>query len=263
MATQVNDLEEMRARELRNFLIQTLGIERSKVLKILDRKELKELAKNELTKRIILTQRDSFLLNIAKYAGFLGVIFLLVIFRVSIISFLFNVMDFIKGIYGFRFQRKVNMMKICWEHFLFFPGFVLTLGIITEIFDFWIHLSVFLGWILPRTSRLRDFFAPMLYVPLSTPTNMWGKADGHHNSDHQLGLNVGPMVTLWLTRWLSNKLEDFGAVRILKHNGGKVNNNSKRRKLKLQENTFPEINFNSTEIFNIVDDGSDRNEHFN
>ena len=217
------DFEKMRSRELRKHLLK-LGLNRGELAGILDRKELKRLAEE------FYTQRKSFDADIVYRAK--GVQFSIAcIVIASIFIFWGQISAFFAAIYsgfkswfdGFVYQIKERFRLISMGVVNRFPLSCITLLLATliQIMQPMIQLSVLASWVIPTTSPFRRFLFPMPSFPI-TINHFLGNKEGRSSKSTSsigdigsMGVNIAPMVLIWVCNYLKHRLEEFGASRLI------------------------------------------------
>jgi hypothetical protein len=216
------DFDNMRSRELRKHLLKW-GHSRDELSKILDRKELRTLAEDFYSQKQKFDDEAAFKAKGIQVSIVCIVIACILVFWEPLLGVLSH---FRSSIDGFIYQIKERLRLVKMSISNRYPVAALSLIAATglEIIQPCIHLSILAGWIIPAESVWRRFLIPMPNFSLtmnhllgaanpgSTPTQSRSRLDDLGN----MGINVAPMVLLWVSNYLKHKLEDFGASRLIK-----------------------------------------------
>jgi hypothetical protein len=246
VATTVTDIENMRARDLRRFLIK-FGFDEKEVSTILDKSELKKLAQEALWSKqheaeTIAFNKKAFYWTIAA----LGIVLIFILweplkeilrfFRTSLSSAVYQI------------KSKFKLLRVCLENYLFLGALGFALAMIIEIIEPLMQISVIASWILPSGSPFRRFLFPWPNLPLSLDTVVGlatggtkGAVQGMSTTKSALGnfgsfgVNLGPMVTIWACTWAKNRLENFGASFLMGYADEKNRRRQERAKKKSEK----------------------------
>lgn len=211
----MKEIDNMRARDLRRLLSTKLGVRTEEVAKILDRNELKELAKTILTEQ----QWDAFkddvyeAVDSYKYAAITLLLLVMTAF-----TFRRTIFEWFSG-FLYITKKKWSFVRLAIENGHYYGAFCFILSMVIECYQPALQMSVLAGWVIPRDSIFR-FRVPTLSVPVNfnkiqgdTPRN-----DNSFASKVQSyvggGLDIGPMVTIWGCNYLKNVLDNQGAASI-------------------------------------------------
>lgn len=235
------DIEVMRTRELKNLLLQRLHCDPGHINKVLDRDELRRLAKKLVMENPSLVSSSStsssvssspqpFQRPMSPSQTWWQLIVLLILLLLSLLyvgGFSFgpnagfkwkNVWKFIKSQF-YRAAKRVEMAVTCFHEAIYLGGLSLLIANLVEVYGMIIQFSSLLSWILPAHSIIMVWLTslPRISVPLSalmntmTSSKMTSFATSTSSS---FGIDVGPMLTIWLCIWLTNQLENIGAGRL-------------------------------------------------
>jgi hypothetical protein len=228
-------LESMRSSELRNLLLQDLQVDRATVDKILDRSELRELAKDLVGMQAVHQCR----LSIFRIGVVIPVIAIFSVVLLLTFSKQYKrVRPYVRAAVAFfvdgdRFLQKIKLARMCSKHCSTFVAFLaMVLSLMLDIIIIWINISVGLSWILPHYSSWRQY----LFFGFSLPVDadmirsaITGQRQRHpFNSPPQSSVDksvlsqtgglgsswrfdLGSFLTLIAFRWVGSKLDDFAA----------------------------------------------------
>jgi hypothetical protein len=216
------DFDNMRSRELRKHLLKW-GHSRDELSKILDRKELRTLAEDFYSQKQKFDDEAAFKAKGVQVSIICIVIACILVFWEPLLGVLSHFRSSIDG-FIYQIKERLQLVKMCISNR--YPVAALSLIAATglEFIQPCIHLSVLAGWIIPTGSVWRRFLIPMPNFSLtmnhllgdanpgSTPSQSRSRLDDLGN----MGINVAPMVLLWVSNYLKHKLEDFGASRLIK-----------------------------------------------
>lgn len=219
----------MRARELRNFLIQRVGLNRDEILKIIDKAVLRDLA----VEHVHLLDDPVFIPNsttlstpglfeesveIIQFYILSSFKILLFISIVAIICFYLSQFKYLKKYfldigesYAIRFRALRNARKNGRTMSAVYFSFSLAILIYISALQY----KVLLGWaslVFPDLHRI-DMIPSLQF--LISPKALGNLGGMDQFSNHQwlnINLDVGTMLLLWLLSACQRKLDDFGAL---------------------------------------------------
>lgn len=216
------DFDNMRSRELRKHLLKW-GHSRDELSKILDRKELRNLAEDFYSQKQKFDDEAAFKAKGVQFSIICIVFASILVFWEPILGVLSH---FRSSIDGFIYQIKERLRLVKMSVSNRYPVAALSLIAATalEIIQPCIHLSILAGWIIPTGSVWRRFLIPMPNFSLTMNHLLGATKPGSTSSQSRsklddlgnMGINVAPMVLLWVSNYLKHKLEDFGASRLIK-----------------------------------------------
>lgn len=201
-----------------------LGLSHEEVMKMLDKTELEATlarltqhkARMEMYKEIESYWQEQLTLitgfcveNV--YTIVVGLVVLLFIIFVPknyITEFHIHVYDYFTG-YIFPIKSKVKAIRKAWKYKLKYSFCCLVMAMMIELYEMAIHITMPLGWILPYSSPLRQFFPSTLYIPMSMKMIK--------NDLPSYGMNIGPQITVMACRYIRGKFENFGAKDIMEY----------------------------------------------
>ena len=220
----LQQLTELRSRELRKLLQHQLNVSNSVLSKIIDRKELRELAWNLLQDRRNKSFYD-FIFQIFLYGIPITAILTAVIhYRKQLTQFFGNSLYTIyERLYTLRLAKK-NSLWLCY--------IIIVLCILLDVVGSLLQMQTLLSWVLP-SELLRKYKIPTLSFPVGS-TGPSSIASSFHESFNRLApssspssssqsssrssysLDVGPMITVYVIGFVTKKLSDFCNRRILR-----------------------------------------------
>lgn len=223
-----NEIDLLRSKEIKNILIQKLGVQSSLVKRILDRKELKDMLYNILHERIQERSYQVYINNIYKTI-LLGAIIIIIYLCKDILKICYYHINLFLQESNYILMRKFKLISYNIKKKQYYSALLLFLSCIFEIIIYYIQFGIFLSWILPRDSYFRAFLFPMLSLPVNANTIMStinnNKQSQHHHPIHKTStsssnsklqpttynflssisnysLDLGPMITISIFRWL-------------------------------------------------------------
>lgn len=212
-------IDGMRARELRNLLVQGFGVQVEDVAKIIDREELRELA--------LRLQREGQWQQYTELLWKHGPIILLCLLGIGTVLFFREAIEEAAVAVGryvtalllpdrYRVSQKWRLVDHSWRRARVTAVAALLLSLQLEFASTYIQICTMLGWILPRDSPLRHFLLPTLSVPVNTGVLLRGISQQVGSSSSISGANfnldVGPMLTVMLIGWIVRRLDEFAAA---------------------------------------------------
>lgn len=209
-----DSVTSMRAQELRNLLIQKFGVSRDTVARILDRNELKDIAIDYVIKDQFANNKKKYLSTSAKVSILILMIIALISSRNYIPIIIRQMKDFIIDNYVKTYKRLQISYK-CLRRGHLFACFIFAVASLLELYIAWVNISVLGHWILPKSSFVRFLFAKTISLPLS-PQMLTTKTNDLMTGLNNWSIDIGPMISLWISRWLVEKLENYGAGIMLK-----------------------------------------------
>jgi hypothetical protein len=227
-----NNVGGMRARELRNLLIQKLGVDPDLISRIIDREELKQMVTAIVYQKYQLQSREQFIHMSYKVAAVIGVVTILYLCRNIIWGCAVSIYEMV-GESSYKSAKKFQLLVYNAKRKKYLGTLALAVSLLLELSVAWMQVAVMLSWILSRDHFLRRFMLPTLSFPVSANT-LVGAAGGKAvnkssgGSDGSIGatlgsysLDVGPMITIAALNFLINKLDNFAAGVVLEHKRSK------------------------------------------
>lgn len=222
----VPDVSNFSARKLRNLLLQDLRIDRDIVYKILDRKELKDLAESVLMSSSYSQCQDYWWSLIMTTSTVVVLVVTLAYFNEEVLK----LVRFFTGgwINTDLMHQRFRILRKCLKKNRSPIGVIAAvLAIILDVISFYIQLSAFLSWLVPYHWTIYRY----LWFGISLPVNAsdimgqymgarksqdaWKSAfQSSSPSSGSWTINAGPMLTLTALRFISNKLDEY-AVKML------------------------------------------------
>ena len=155
--TSIDDLEGYRTRDIKKLLLEKLHVPYETVSKILDRRELKELAFELILKQqTIKATQDSFQFAMAMTICLI-IVSLLLYFHKRIYWYTYDI------------RKRCETLRIATKHKLPFIAFLLLIGLVLQFYNHLLQLHTLATWVMP-SHILSQFRLPMLSVPLSMQT---------------------------------------------------------------------------------------------
>lgn len=240
---ELKDLEGMRARELQKFLISKAAMDPTEVKNILDRKVLKQLAMEYLMDE---KQEEVRKVNFARmYKTAITVICILfaVLFRDILSALFLGLAGWFSGIF-YRFSSTLKLIRTSLKHYLFLSSFYLIVAAAIEVFLAWVQLSVLVGWVTPHGHFLRKYSPKLFSVAVNSnmilPTGS-SKSPG-------FGLDIGPMITMWILGWIKSKLETYGSAYLVNILQERERKKEAKRMKKMQESIFQDLSLDPDDL---------------
>lgn len=203
--TKPERLDQLRGRDLKKLLLEQLGASNEVVSKILDRKDLKNLAWKLInTKRAFIQDEDT-IMNIAYTTAI-----------VLILGILYSYREFIYGAcFGFIYnvsQRLANM-RIAYKHRAYFSWLLVGICLLIELLNAILSVRTLLSWIMPRELMNMLFaFLPIPSFPIQANSFTSGNlfdTRGQQGAGSGLSIDMGPMVTIYLLNMLQSRLLNY------------------------------------------------------
>lgn len=243
---EFDSLNDMRSRELKNFLVQKINIDAKVVNQIFDRNELIQLAlSSEKNHNINYLYRNEFSIIFCRLLLFIIFGYITYKCRHVINEIL---LDPFTSCY-YRIVLKVGWMKKCIKKKFIIAFLAFLLSCLIDIYSPLIQLRILCSWITPSNSIIRTLmnrYVQILSLPVNPSLVMTNK---NLSSFVNYGIDLGPVITLYLLKFTKHKLEDFACSILLKHQDEK-----RQRKEKDKEKHKLNVVFNSTNDLNFDDD---------
>jgi hypothetical protein len=214
--TKIEDFEGYRTRDLKKLLEEHLDVSHSVILKILDRRELKELALKSIARKRLLIKMQRFWTCLTSYSWYI------VLIAMFIMVLPFFLQWFRSSTNGF--QKRISTLQISLKQRMIIISLLLVLGLIFEIVIYCIQFFTLLSWITPKP--LQAFYSrwlPIISMPLAAdPSFFLGKKSTYETnqfaSNSNTGtysLDVGPIITIYAYKYIQKSIETFAAGKLL------------------------------------------------
>lgn len=242
-----NNVDGMRARDLRNLLVQKLGVDPGLISRIIDRDELKKMVNSIVYDQYKQRLHAEFLQMSYKVAAVVGALTLLFVCRNIIWGFFLSVYEMI-GESSHKSVKKFKLLVYNAKRKKFIGVLALTASLVLELSVAWMQLAVLLSWVLSRDHFLRRFMLPTLSFPVSAntlvqaaggkSTSAGGSASsgGAAGSDSSVAaaiggysMDVGPMLTIMALNFVITKLDNLAAGIVLEHKRGKEERRARKQ----------------------------------
>lgn len=234
-----NDVDNMRARELRNLLIQKLGVDPALIARIIDRDELKRMVNSIVYEKYRAQVRQGYIQLSYKAGAVVAVLLVLFLCRNIIWGFIVSVSEMI-GETSYKSSKKFKLLMYNVKRRKFTGALALTVSLLLELAVMWMKVAVMLSWVLSRDHFLRRFMLPTLSFPVSANT-LVGAATGRSAASTQAGseptigaalgsysMDLGPMITIAALNFLIAKLDNLAAGIVLEHKRTKEERRNRR-----------------------------------
>lgn len=188
----------MRVRDLRLYLIRA-GVAEKVVNQMLDKKELIAMAQS-------IVDTDLWWGNVHRMfcTVLIGLLVLVIIrYRHQIHNAIMSVADWVSD----RLYPLRKRFRHLSEAYLRGSTLALCLHLlclVADVYSMYLSCSSVATWILPHSSPMRQYLAPALYIPLSFPSS-----GGNRFDTSSFSLNVGPMVTLSIVRFITYRIHRY------------------------------------------------------
>lgn len=226
-----NNVDGMRARELRNLLVQKLGVDPALIARIIDRNELKEMVTSIFHEKIQQKAQAEFTHNMLIATAVVGVLTVLILCRKTIVKTTISVFTTIYGWLGessYKSAKKVKLMVFNAKRGKYLGSLALGVSILLEIAIMQMQLSMMLSWFVARDHPMRRYFIPTFSFPVSANTLIKTATGGKKSLPSQgegtlgatisnFGLDIGPMLTVAALNFLVGKLDEYAAGIVLDH----------------------------------------------
>ena len=195
----------LRSKDLKKILFD-LGFGRDEVRRLIDKNDLIDLILATFQSRQISRAAEANW-HILLKTSFIGLIVILaVVFHRQLLTALVAASHYVWGEH-WMFQEKFRLIRKSAKHQLFLASFSLLLSCLIDGIIPLINLSTLLSWFVPSDSIIRKYLFPSPYIPLS-PSSVLGVGS-------TVGLNIGPMLMLWVFKILKTRLENYAAESLL------------------------------------------------
>ncbi|CAM9296944.1 unnamed protein product, partial [Ectocarpus fasciculatus] len=188
----------MRVRDLKRYLMK-IGVSKKEVDAHLDKTELVAIGDEFwLQQRSIDTQ-----CRVMACLLLLGVLWWAFVFRKKIYSCVVDVVAWLRSFF-YQIELKVPGLKFALRKRLYVAVLCLSATIALDVYMMYVQMSVLASWVLPTDSAMNRYSArvPALSV---TPAALLGS--GGATAAGGFGLNVGPVIALWVCRYTKSYLE--------------------------------------------------------
>jgi hypothetical protein len=225
-----NKVESMRARDLRNLLMQKLGVDAALVNRILDREELKEMVRAIVYERIQTKSKEVYWAMAIKVSIAMGILTFIYLSRKFIMGFAQSVYEGL-GETTYKSTKKAKLLMYNIKKRKYIAALALAVSLLLELAVLWIQVSILLSWVLSRDHFLRRFMLPTLSFPVSANTLLkaTGKKPLTTSTDNagitgavgNFSLDMGPMLTMMALNFIAGKLDNYAAGVVLEHKRAK------------------------------------------
>ena len=225
----------MRARDLRNLLVQKLGVSQDLVNRVLDRNELKEMVTSIVYKKLQDRSHDVMMQNVYTTTIVVGVLTVLYMCRKYIyaaIQLLYSTLSEL----SYKSAHKLKLVMFNAQNRKFTPAFALTISLFLEVLSTLINFTILLGWVVPHGHVLRNYFIPTFSFPVSAGALLKAGTGGEKanrraaslssNTEASGGigeavsnfsLDIGPMITVAVLNFVINRLDEYAAGVVLEN----------------------------------------------
>lgn len=216
------DFKSMRSRELRKHLL-SLGHDRDELSKIMDRQELKLLAEEFYRKKQKYDDDAAYKEKGVKFSIACIIIASILFFWEKITAFLSSFRPLFDG-YVYQIQERLRLVSVSLTSRLHIAAISFILAAALEFILPILQLSVLAGWVIPSGSPFRRFLISMPSMPITLNHFLGTKKRSSSSSDASarigdigdIGINVAPMILMWVLNYVKQKLEEIGASRLIK-----------------------------------------------
>jgi hypothetical protein len=287
--SSIVEVENMRARELRKLLLK-LGANPEDLIKIIDRTDLKLLALKIISQQYSQSVNNYYIEQTIKTVLIMLIISIMFLIKEPVGLLLNRIFSSFFEI-KYQVKNKTSMIIRCIKHRYILSSLSLILALFLDLLYPAIQISIAASWILPNDSPYHKYRIPMLSLPVNSrvlmkgmgmPTikdteinamndgSVSGSAKSAMQRFSQMGMNLGPMITIWIINWLKAKLEAYGASKLIHFVEEKEKRRDLRRKKKEEkkekkkENNYHNNNNNTNNEINsndiINNDGFDNSD---
>ncbi len=231
--SHVVDIESMRVRDLRRWLIKNGGYTEKEVLSILDKEELRKLAFDVIDEKAW----DATYLNAAEYFWYwfyrIGTVLLIclvvALLRKPIENYILSQWT--------HFKIFSRMSKSCWKNHRYAALLGIVSLIILDICSAWISLSVMSSWITPILQPQYVYYIRRLCIPLPSmnlqPMNLLKGSSGS-GSLGSYSVNMAPIIAGFVIEGLKKALENLIGKEMIDI----ANKKNERRREKFNEEKY-------------------------
>ena len=249
-----SDVDGMRSRELRKLLIK-LGYGRKELKQIIDKAELRRLAKELLAEEAAdeaAALARSRAWRVAAAVGALGALYLL---KEPALVLLYGLQDWFRG-QSYQTTLRIKLVRKSIEQRYLLATLALVLATVIDVVMPTLNVSIILSWFIPHGSVFRRFLIPMpnFSITLNTVLGMrqgsasrsgghsrsvgvgsGGSGGGWSHSIGDYGLNVAPMIIMTLCSWAKQHLENYGASSLMADASAKNKRKEERHEAKARQ----------------------------
>mmetsp|Transcript_26804 Transcript_26804/g.25668 ORF Transcript_26804/g.25668 Transcript_26804/m.25668 type:complete len:382 (-) Transcript_26804:239-1384(-) len=219
------DLKSMRSRELRKNLLKW-GYDKRDLDVILDKSELRSLAETFYREKQQYDDNTAYNAKGVQFSIICIVIAGIVFFSEPLVSGLLSLVSGLKsGVDGFTYQIKERFRMISMSVVNRFPlaASTLVLATLIEVILPIIQTSIMASWVIPTGSPFRRYLFPMPNFAITVNDLMGHKEQPRRSQENSssipdfggMGLNIAPMVVIWVCNYLKNRLENFGCSKLI------------------------------------------------
>lgn len=234
---EFDSLNNMRTRELKNFLIRNINVDAKLISQIFDRKELIQLALSSEEKYGAANyfNRNEFVVVICRLLIYIILGYMSYKCRHIINDIL---LDPFTSCY-YRIILKAGWMKKCLKKYYILSFVAFLISCIIDIYGPLIQLRILVSWIAPPNSIVRILMSN--YVPILSLSINPSLVTKNKNlaSFINYGVDLGPIITLYSLKFVKHKLEDYACTKLLKHQNIRKNKKLKRHII----NSTDDLNF--------------------
>jgi hypothetical protein len=212
-----NELRLLRTKDIKKILLE-LGIDRNEINKHLDKDELIALVQETIQKQVSQRDEDLKFHYYTKIAIYSLIIILITLFYKHILAIILSTGQSLWGDYWI-FTEKFKLVRQCIKYRILLALLAISTSCIIDVAIPLIHISTLLSWVIPSSSFLRQYLFPTPHFPIS-PHSILGRGP-------TTGLNIGPMVFLWVLKYSKDKLENFAAGKIVETRSSRKSNRNR------------------------------------
>lgn len=193
----------MRVRDLQRLLIK-LGFVEKEVMSMLDKREIIDLIEDYDRHKIHADFVSKFLIFVV---GCCSIYYCYIIYQYIFLN-MEPLWSWLED-WFYPFQLRIKFIRKSLKRRNILATFLLSCCLILDLYQSHIQMSTIAGWILPRSSYLRNFFAHTVSIPVYPSMFMKKQSDDVY-------MNVGPMITVGIIKFLKTKLENISASYFMK-----------------------------------------------
>jgi hypothetical protein len=235
------EVQSLSARKLRTLLVQQLKVAKTIVDKIIDRRELKDLAEKTLYMQSQVKCATAYRSSSIHVTIFVGILTVIYFFRWEIFGFFY----IIAGSFVNMDKMEKTMLlyrKNMKKYRSVIGGMAALVAIFFDLIIRYIQISALLSWIIPPHSIFYRYLWCGFSLPVDVAAVMSQYTKARNSSSHNpfvnttstnnagWAVNTGPMITSAILSFLSHRLEQFSLHRLMVVKGILPDNISSRRR---------------------------------
>ena len=226
------NVDSLRARDIRNVLIQKYSYNVNDINSILDKTELKAILNQICTEKMSTINSDIYYNYIVRF--FIIVVFLQLLYLLRGLVYGLLVYS-VNPIFTFMYQLRLKskMAKDCIKSNYILALLSLVLSCLIDVAQQLMHIRVIVSWILPSYSFMSIWIKKLTPFVVSMPVSPQQLIGSRMPSVNMggYGVDMGPIITIMLFNFIKSYCEEFTASKI-------IHITNKRNQKKHKKNAF-------------------------